>query len=624
MGTSRPVRSKRIETRRLHDCDVIQVNRNVEANCSLLFRELFPSVRQPVRGLLDAALRLDDLRDLHERARLNAQAPLSRAVLALLDIHIHLPPGETERLPRTGPLVVVANHPFGILDGLTLDALLFDVRRDIKILTNSLVAGAEEIRNRCIPVDVFGPATSAANLSAVRRAKEWLRDGHGIAIFPAGEVSHWRPGQRSVCDPPWSTLAARFALQAQAAVVRVYFVGSNSLAFQIAGFVHPFMRTAQLPNELLNKRGSRVEVRIGIPITASELARQGSVEDVTAYLRARTYMLRHRRSKPGQHCPASGIALAKKVHASPVADETSGLADEISGFEQRGCKIFENSSYAVFAARGEAVPVLLREIGRLRELTFRTVGEGTGKPLDLNCFDPYYTQLVLWHKLKGCIAGGYRLAWTEDVLPHRGIQGLYTASLFRFAPTFFPTIGPAVELGRTFVCSEFQKDHAPLLLLWQAIGRLIASRPHAPILFGPVSISANYSHAAVHLIVEYLRRRRLRTDLARLVAPRRPFRSRLTRAADLRLVAACLSEIEDLATPLADIEDGSDVPVLLRQYLRLGGRIATFSVDCNFSNVIDGLLVVDLRETTPKLLAKYMGPESAAAFLRHACGARSA
>jgi putative hemolysin len=252
------------------------------------------------------------------------------------------------------------------------------------------------------------------------------------------------------------------------------------------------------------------------------------------------------------------------------------------------------------------------------------VGEGTGKALDLDSFDVYYTHLVLWHKQKRCIAGGYRLAWTEDVLPSRGLAGLYTFTLFRFAPEFFETIGPAVELGRTFVCSEFQKDYAPLMLLWQAIGRSIAARPQAAVLFGAVSISANYSAAAVELMVEFLRRRRLRPDLARLVTARRPFRWRLTRAADIRLAAACMSEIEDLAVPLADIDDSCDVPVLLRQYVRLGGRIAAFSLDRNFSNVLDGLLVVDLRETTPKLLAKYMGADSAAAFLRQSCGARSA
>ena len=515
---------------------------------------------------------------------------------------------------------MVANHPFGILDGLVLDALLFDVRQDMKILTNSLVARAAEIHERCIPVDVFRPATSSVNLRAVRRAREWLNDGHGIAVFPAGEVSHWRRESRGVSDPPWSPLAARFALHARATVIPIYFAGSNSVAFQLAGLVHPRMRTARLPRELLNKQGSTIEVHIGAPITPSEFEKQGSAENAIAYLRARTYMLRHRKPTRG-----SVRSSAPRVRTpSTIPGETSGLAAELDRLAKAGGKVLENNTYIVLAEQGKNIPILLREIGRLRELTFRAAGEGTGKGLDLDSFDPYYTHLVLWHKQKGCITGGYRLAWTEDVLPSRGIQGLYTSGLFRFAAGFFETLGPAVELGRTFIRIEFQKDYAPLMLLWQAIGRLIAARPHAPILFGPVSISASYSRAAIELMVEYLRQRRLRPDLARLVIARRPFRSRLTRDNEIRMVVACLREIEDLSTLLADMEDGTDVPVLVRQYLRLGGRIAAFSVDRNFSNVLDGLLVVDLRETPSKLLSKYMGAEAAAAFLRQASGARSA
>jgi putative hemolysin len=583
-----------------------------------LFSELFDSVPRPVRSMLDSALQLSQLRDLHAKARLCSQAPLSRAVLGLLDIEMVVSPESVERLHRSGPLIVVANHPFGILDGLMADALLWDVRPDFKILTNTLVADAEEIGSRCLPVDVLGAVASRVNLRAVREAKQWLCDGHALVVFPAGEVSHWRTDQRCISDPRWSDFAARLALHAQAAVAPIYFVGSNSLAFQIAGFVHPRMRTARLPRELLNKRGSRVEVRIGVPVSSAELAELGSAENATAYLRARTYMLAHRRLAIHPSLTSGQAVTGTSRRAAPVTGELPGLSSEIVELEKRGCCILENSSYAVFAERGEAMRAVLHQIGRLRELTFRAVAEGTGKALDLDRFDPYYTQLVLWNKQTDSIAGGYRLVWTEDVLPSRGIDGLYTSTLFRFAPGFFNALGRAVEVGRSFICPEFQKEYAPLMLLWQAIGRLIASRPQAPVLFGPVSISQKYSEAAAALIVEHLRRRRLRPDLARLLAPRHPFRSRLIKSEDIRFLAASLSDIEDLTTPLAEMDQEAAIPVLLRHYVRLGGRIAAFNVDPNFSNVIDGLLVADLRETAPKLLAKYMGVSGAKAFLRHA------
>ena len=578
---------------------------------------LFSSVPEPLRHVLDTALQVDHLRELHAEARKRGQESLSRSVLELLSVRPQVCPGELGRIPKSGPLIVIANHPFGIIDGLLLDALLCEVRNDVKILTNSLVASAEEIAQRCIPIDVFGSRTSSSNLAAVRRAREWLGHGHALTIFPAGEVSHWRTEQRCISDPPWSDLAVRLAIQTKATVVPIYFAGTNSVPFHLAGFIHPRLRTIQLPNELLNKRGANIDVRIGSPVSAMDLVRQNCTKTATAYLRARTYMLAYRSDERIAGLGHSAApAFTRRV--TPVALETPGVALEIDKLDAGGCKVLENAGYAVYAERGERMTVLLREIARLRELTFRSVGEGTGTALDIDDFDSYYTHLILWHKQTSCIAGAYRLAWTEDVLPVRGTSGLYTSTLFFYAPGFFHALGPGVELGRTFVRSEFQKDYAPLLLLWQAIAGLVASRPQAPVLFGAVSISANYSQAAIELMVEYLRQHRLRPDLTGLVRPRRPFRSRLTRAAEIRLIAACLEDIEELATPLSEISDQSHIPVLLRHYVRLGGRVAAFHVDHKFSNVIDALLVVDLRETAPKLLAKYMGREGATNFLRQA------
>ncbi|MBV8819414.1 MAG: lysophospholipid acyltransferase family protein [Acidobacteriaceae bacterium] len=589
-----------------------------------LLTDLFVSVPKPVQRLLDRTLQLPDLRQLYNRACHNSQTPLSRALIELLQIDMRVQPSELERIPCSGPLVVVANHPFGILDGLMLDAVLWGVRRDVKILTNSLVADAAEISERCIPVDVFSPAASATNLKAVRQAKSWLRDGHAMVVFPAGEVSHWRADRGCVSDPPWSELAARLAIAAEAPVAPIYFVGCNSLAFQIAGFVHPRLRTVRLPRELFQKRGSIMELRIGVPVRPAKLCEQGSASAATEYLRARTYMLAHRGRDDSEQVCGSRSLQRTNARAARITAETRGVCEEIGLLEKRGCKILETSAYAVFAERGEALGAVLSEIGRLRELTFRIVGEGTGKAVDLDRFDPYYTQVVLWNKQESAIAGGYRLAWTDDVLPAHGVRGLYTSTLFRFAPPFFEKMGSSVELGRSFVCAEFQRDYAPLMLLWQAIGRLIGSRPHAPVLFGPISISAQYSEPAAALIVEFLKRRRLRADLAAFVSPRHPFRSRLTRANEIRSIVACLRELDDLSAPLAEIQRDTDVPVLLRHYVRLGGRVTAFNVDHNFSNVIDGLLVVDLRQTAPKLLSRYLGAETAAAFLRDACDPRSA
>ena len=573
---------------------------------STQFSALFSFAPRPIRAFLNSALQLRDLQELYTRARGASQASLSRAVLDILNIGIRVPAQHLERFPRTGAVIVVANHPFGLLDGLVLDAVLRDLRPDIKILANSFLWGIEELRDHFLPVDVFGgPDGASINLRSARQAFRLLSEGHGIAIFPSGEVAHWRTAQRCITDPPWGHAAARFAMQSGARVVPIYFAGANSLAFQIAGLVHPRLRTARLPGELLNKRGSHVEVRIGTPIPGAELKRYGSVERATSYLRARTYMLSH-------HQAASPVRFRREVPAHAIVPfQNTELTGEINRLREAGQVVVENESYAVFRERGSAIPALMREIGRAREVAFRAAGEGTGKELDLDVFDSSYTHLILWHKPSARIAGSYRLAWTQDILPTQGIRGLYTSTLFRFSPAFFRTLGPAGELGRSFIHPDFQKDYAPLLLLWQSIGRSVAARPEAPVLFGPVSISADYSEASRELMVKFLRERRFRADLAHWVSPRRPFRSRLTRAPELRAVAACLSDIEDLSAPISDIEEHTGVPVLLRQYLRLGGRVAAFNVDRHFSDTLDGLLIVDLRETPKKMLAKYLGPAGA-------------
>lgn len=591
--------------------------------------QLFPDLfgRQPdlVRHFLHAALQLRDLQELYSVARSQCTHGLARAVLEVLNVDLRVNEKDLLRIPAKGPVVVVANHPFGLLDGMLLDSLLGRVRPDIKILTNSMISRLPELQERCLPIDVFG--NSKGNVASLRHVVSLLRAGGGAAFFPAGEVSHWQAGKRRVADPEWSSVPARCALLTDAQVVPVFFLGKNSLGYQIAGLIHPRLRTARLPGELLNKRGQAVEVRIGNPIRSTELGRFGSAESATVYLRARTYTLGQRGkvssgSKP-LYLPLLG-KVTKSVEPIAAPADQEQLCREIKLLTEDGASIIETSEYRALALYGELMPAVLREIGRLRETTFRQAGEGSGKALDLDPFDKHYSHLILWHKERQCIAGGYRLAWTENVLPERGAAGLYTSTLFRFHPAFFRHLGPAVELGRSFVRPEFQKDYAPLLLLWQAIARYVARRPEAPILFGPVSISAGYPQAARELIVRFVSENSFRADLAGMIKPRHPFRSRLIGSHDLQVVGSCLRDMEDLAGPLRDLGAGADVPVLLRQYLKLGGRVAGFNVDTNFGNVLDGLLIVDLRETAPKMLNRYMGAELAEQYRRSVTPPRTA
>jgi putative hemolysin len=569
------------------------------------------STPDPVREFIYSALRLKALQQLYTEARCRSGEALSQNVLDTLQISIDVSDGDLARIPKQGPVIAVANHPFGLLDGMVLDSVLLRVRPDIKILTNAILCQLRELKERFIPIGVIDVKSSSENVKSVRQVISWLRKGNGVAMFPAGEVSHWNSRHRRVTDGPWNSLGVRCARHEKAAIIPVFFAGGNSLLFQVAGLLHPNLRTIRLPGELLNKRGYKVEVRVGTPILPDELPADD--QRATAYIRARTYMLGHRNT--------TRLPLRPPLQTLPIKPRTSilqtteGIEHEIAGLEAKGCKVFENETYAIYKEQGEQIPALLRGLGRLRELTFRNVGEGTGKALDVDEWDRHYTHLILWHKTHSAIAGSYRLAWTQDILPKTGVKGLYTSTLFRYSPEFFARLGPAIELGRSFICPEYQKDYAPLLLLWQAIARCVARQPDAHVLFGAVSISAYYSEASRELMVQFLKKQCFRQDLATWVTSKQPFRSRLIRNEEIRAITESFSKIDDL--PIGDIDNVDGVPILLRQYLRLGGRVAAFNVDSKFSNALDGLLILDLRDTAPKLLAKYMGAEQSQAFLEH-------
>jgi putative hemolysin len=347
-----------------------------------------------------------------------------------------------------------------------------------------------------------------------------------------------------------------------------------------------------------------------------ELAEAGDEEIATRHVRGRVYLLRGYRTgagEPSRPFPAVPVTL----HApEPIGPPIPGVLAEIEALEKRGKRLVENDAYAVYGEVGRRIPLLVCEIGRLRELTFREVKEGTGKRVDSDEFDRSYTHLILWHKQSASVAGGYRLAWTTDVAESKRGRGMYTSKLFRYAPEFFSRLGPAVEVGRSFITRQHQREYDPLLLLWQAIGRCVAVRPDSPVLFGTVSISTAYPQAARELIVEFLREKRFREDLAPFVSPRRAFRPHLLQKHEMSSIIQCLREIDDL--PIHDLGPLEGVPVLLRQYLRLGGKVAGFNVDSQFSGVLDALLIVDLRQTPRKLLTRYMGARACEEFLRYA------
>jgi putative hemolysin len=280
-------------------------------------------------------------------------------------------------------------------------------------------------------------------------------------------------------------------------------------------------------------------------------------------------------------------------------------------------RLVASGNFSVHYARAAQIPWCLQEIGRLRELTFRAAGEGTYKASDVDLFDAYYLHLFVWDAQTEMVVGAYRMGLVDEILARYGKRGLYTQSLFKYGPRLLESLNPAIELGRSFVRAEYQRSFSPLMLLWRGIGQFALRSPQYAVLFGPVSISNSYAMLSRQLMVEFLNANNVEADLARHVKPRRPFRS-LPSSAWNEMELSGIKDVEDLSRVIARIEeDNKGVPILLKQYLKLGGRVLGFSADDRFSDALDGLIMVDLRTSGPRLLARYMGEEGAAEFFAH-------
>ena len=560
-----------------------------------------------MRRALLAAAGISRLIRLRDDAK-NFADPFEFVDVALRELHVQLdlPPFEDENIPATGPVVITANHPYGGLDGLTAIATIGRRRRDLRLLANPELAQLDALGSLMIPVDPFGGSKAKrANVAGMRKALRWLQDGGALLVFPAGEVSHLRLRSFSVTDPAWSTTAARLIRLSGAPVVPMYFGGTNSALFQLAGMVHPRLRTLLLPHELGNKLGARVSIRLGTSLPAAKLAALDTDEQLAAHLRLKTYLLAGASTAAAKDDGSTSTGSAQRT-VEPIAPaiDAERLSCEIETLPPE-MLLVSSGRMRVYCAPTSRIPWTLQELGRLRELTFRAVGEGTGRSADIDVFDDYYEHLFSWNTETRELVGAYRLGRTDQISRRFGKRGLYTSTLFDYNDLFIKLLGPTLELGRSFVRPEYQRSFSSLMLLWKGIGEYVSRNPRYCRLIGPVSISNDYLPLSRELLVGFLRKRSFDKLAPTLVRPKRPFR----RGFSLRSVGddRTLCDIETLSTVVSDLEpDGKGAPVLLRQYLKLGGRMLGFNVDPDFGNALDCLVLVDLRKTDSRVLRKYM------------------
>lgn len=567
-------------------------------------------VNRVIGGLLERTFGLSQLQSLYQAlppARDDRE--FLQQVFDTFNIGYKIDDEALSRIPRSGPTVIVANHPFGALEGVILAALLRSICSDVKIMANFILSRVPEISDLFISVNPYAGSNAAkANVSPMRQAIRWVQDGGLLVVFPAGEVSYWSPRTRKISDPPWSKTISRIVHRTNADVLPVYFDGANSMLFQVAGLMHPRVRTVLLPRELMNKANTSIEIQVGRLIPYNKLK---SFDDqaLIDHLRMRTYLLKDVSTpRIARHAGVAEEGLEPVVGAV----EPALLAGEIDALNAERC-LLESGDMRVFYATAEEIPETLREIGRLRELTFRAVGEGTGQSIDLDRYDDYYLHLFIWNAATREVVGAYRLGQGDVIMDRFGKRGFYSHSLFKYKTRLLEKLNPALEMGRSFVRIEYQRSFSPLMLLWKGIALYVHRNPRYRRLFGPVSISSEYHTLSQQLMVEFLRNHADLPDMSCDVKPRKPFKMAGRR--DKQAICRDIEDLDLFSDLVASIEpDAKGIPILLRQYLKLGGRILGFNVDPDFSNVLDGLIMVDLLETDVKVLAKYMGRSEVKTF----------
>ena len=537
-------------------------------------------------------LRFNKINDLYDKVSDVHGIDSINSLLEQLNVKIEIDEKDLKKLPPKGSFITVSNHPFGGIDGILLIKLLSMVRDDHKVIANFLLKKIEPISEFFLAVNPFENMPDAgSSVTGLNTAIDHLKNGGVLSIFPAGEVST-NYSSNVITDREWLPSALRFIKKANVPVVPIYFHGSNSRLFHLLGQIHPSLRTAKLPSELLNKKNKTIKIRIGNPISVKEQERFSDIYQYGRYLRAKTY------------CLDSGIEVKRffnytlksepKPEAIAEPQPQTAIEKEINLLRKQN-HLFTIKNYSVFCAPTAKIPFILNELGRLRELTFRDVGEGTNRSTDIDEFDLYYYQLVIWDDDEKRIVGGYRIGKGADILSQYDIRGFYTQSLFKMSPPFREILKQSLELGRSFIVKEYQRKPLPLFLLWKGILYFLLKNPEYRYLIGPVSISNTYSEKSKELIIRYIMTHHFDYQKARLVAPRNRFKvttndPHLNDA--LKHIKPDLGSIDKF---IGDVDQhNSGLPVLLKKYLGLNAKIIAFNVDPKFNNCVDGLLVLDI------------------------------
>jgi len=513
------------------------------------------------------------------------------AVLDYFDTKVVVNKKELARIPAYGRVVIVANHPLGALDALALIYLLQDIRKDIKVLANDFLYAFENLRDLLIPIDTFAGKIRKSSLSAVYEA---LQREEAVIIFPSGEVSRVHP--TGVQDGKWQRGFYKIAHRAKAPILPIYIDAKNSKSFYILSMLNKHLSTATLPHEMFKFKNKTITFKIGkqIPYENYAISSLGSHE-VVKLLRKHFYRIAKGRK-----------GIFKGVNEIALPESRSEIKRALKSGVVLG-STFDGKTIILY--EGVKMDAVFREIGRLREISFRHVGEGSGRNRDIDDYDFIYKHLILWDEEALEIAGAYRIGVCKEIIDVYGIEGLYTSTLFDYDIRFQPYLTQGLELGRSFVQPRYWNSRA-LDYLWQGIGAYLRQHPEIRYLFGPVSLSASFTEEAKALVVYFYR---LYFGVEEpLVKHKEPYRI----DEELHSHLATIFTGDDYRADLKRLKEaleirGFSIPVLYKQYAEVceedGMQLMDFGIDRGFNDCLDGFIVVDLQCLKPSKRKRYIG-----------------
>jgi putative hemolysin len=554
-------------------------------------------------ALLMEIMKLNEINEVFARNQHFNGLEFVDKILETIGVSIEFDEHDLRNIPKTGAFIAIANHPYGGVEGLALVKLLCTVRPEAKVMVNFILNKIPNLSEFFVAVNPFENVQHSSSISGIKATLDLLRSGTPVGIFPAGEVSTFSLEKQEITDRLWHPVVGKLIARAKLPVVPIYFHGNNGVLFNILSFIHPTLRTAKLPSEFLNKKGLKIKVRIGRPINIEDISYKNNTNKLLDFLRARTYALGTAIEEDYKlFNPISLFKINKKP--KPIIEETSTVAitEEISLLED--FKVWTEKNYEVYICPTTRIPNILREIGRLREITFRAVGEGTNKKIDLDNYDIYYHHLFIWDKDMQLIVGAYRIGKGDEILDTMGRRGFYLSELFKIKEPFYPYLRKGIELGRSWIRKEYQQKPLPLYLLWKGILKYLIDNPQYRYMFGPVSISNSFSQFSKSLMVDFITKNHFDYELATYIRPKNKFKADLS-PIDTDLLIETSDTLKDLDSLISDIENNHiKIPVMLRQYLNLNAKIICFNIDPKFADCLDGFLVVDVQNIPAEMLEK--------------------